>query len=250
MLEEEGKRENIKSYILGFLIFSISAVVSFFVGFKLGKSVAKEEFRREVMKTRDEELEDILQRIFEKAERKAGITEPINPIQRVNIEEIRSANMPETITGGREVKVEKKESEKSVKTEQTQNLVSQEENEVSQEKNEVHQKEKKTPRSEKKNRASLSKRKSRISLREIGGNIWESGGKWTVQVASFRDYKKARLYAQRLKTDYGLPAYVVKASVKGGYVWRVRVGRMKDRRTAEKLRRFLASKGINGIVTF
>ena len=88
----------------------------------------------------------------------------------------------------------------------------------------------------------------RMSLR--GEVWWEEGGKWSVQIASFRSASRARELVRKLKVKYGFPAYVVRSVVNGKTVWRVRVGKLKSRKKAKKLLAALERNGFKGVVTF
>jgi cell division septation protein DedD len=81
-------------------------------------------------------------------------------------------------------------------------------------------------------------------------NWWESGGRWTVQVASFNSDIKAQKLAEILKREYGFPSYVLKAKANGKDVFRVRVGKFKSRDDAEKALKILNQKGFEGVVTY
>ncbi len=69
-MEEKGF--DFKGYILAFLVFLISGGISFFVGMKIGKNIAREELRKEIMKARESGIDDMIKRVFESAEIKAS----------------------------------------------------------------------------------------------------------------------------------------------------------------------------------
>ncbi|MCS7214168.1 MAG: SPOR domain-containing protein [Candidatus Calescibacterium sp.] len=258
MLEGEEKKINFKTYIIGFILFSFSAVVSFFVGFKLGKSMAKEEFRKEVLKTKETELEDVLQRIFEKAEQKAAQEEAQITPQETEKKEMNQETEKKEINKTEELQQTAKTEEsiqqaKIIKAEETIQNTEEKQPKESTEKQTpekaaefINEKEEKTET--KPTKSKIQQNGKAVSLK--GKNLWESGGKWTVQIASFDTQQKASKYAEEIKRKYGLPSYTVKATKNGKVVWRVRVGKTKDKKTAEEIREFLKSKGIEGIVTF
>jgi len=68
-MEEKGF--DFKGYVLAFLVFLISGGISFFVGMKIGKNIAREELRKEIMKARESGIDDMIKRVFENAEKKA-----------------------------------------------------------------------------------------------------------------------------------------------------------------------------------
>jgi cell division septation protein DedD len=84
------------------------------------------------------------------------------------------------------------------------------------------------------------KRKELASLvREIRST--ETGGVYTVQVASLDSENKAVKMADRLK-NRGHPAYVKKVNVKGKTYYRVRCGRFSDKKEASEYEKLLAKQ--------
>jgi len=77
----------------------------------------------------------------------------------------------------------------------------------------------------------------------------ESKGRYTVQVASLEDGRKADQLVDRLVTQ-GYRAYTQKAAIGGKTYYRVRCGRFETRDQAGALQNVLAEKeGLNGFVT-
>jgi cell division septation protein DedD len=83
-----------------------------------------------------------------------------------------------------------------------------------------------------------TKKKSELAslVREIRST--ETGGAYTVQVASLDSENKAVKMAERLK-DRGHPAYVKKVNVEGKTYYRVRCGRFNDKKEASEYEELL-----------
>ncbi len=75
-----------------------------------------------------------------------------------------------------------------------------------------------------------------------------SSGPYTVQVASFSDYKNASQLRSALSRAYR-HVYITKASVKGRRYYRVMIGRFSDRRSADRLAEKLSREGYKVLVT-
>lgn len=225
---------NFRNYVLGFLVFSFSAALSFFIGFKLGKDVAREEFRKEVLRTKETELEDVLQKIFERAE--------------TMMHEEQNQSEEKEITPQEDLQEETQATKK-------EKMITTEENEMGENGNTAPEEKKvletrgKEAQTQNPPQGQLPPR-GRLPQSLRNKNLWESDGRWTVQIASFENYKKASRYAEDIKRKYGLPTYIVRATKNDKVVWRVRVGKTRNRNTAEEIRSFLKSEGIDGIVTF
>jgi len=86
-----------------------------------------------------------------------------------------------------------------------------------------------------------TKKKNELAslVREIRST--ETGGDYTVQVASLDSENKATKMADRLKSR-GHPAYVKKVNVKGKTHYRVRCGRFSDKKEASEYEKLLAKQ--------
>jgi cell division septation protein DedD len=83
----------------------------------------------------------------------------------------------------------------------------------------------------------------------IGINATETGGAYTVQVASLESENKAVRMADRLKKR-GYPAYIHEVSIKGKTYYRVKCGTINNRKEAGDFKSLLAQKeNINGFVS-
>jgi cell division septation protein DedD len=285
-MEEKGF--DFKGYVLAFLVFLISGGISFFVGMKIGKNIAREELRKEIMKARESGIDDMIKRVFESAERKAESEIENKGLKQEKVQ-VGSGERQAKITDISEgVKISGSGEEKigdggeKLKQKEERNLEQKEEyaesekgrgmgvgksEEVSEgEKKEAKSKgeinkipsksEKaqsdKTTKSEKTVRKELVSAKTRkVEEQKLSvKNWWESGGRWTIQVASFNSDIKAQKLAESLKREYGFPSYVLKAKANGKDVFRVRVGKFKSRDDAEKALKILNQKGFEGIVTY
>jgi cell division septation protein DedD len=285
-MEEKGF--DFKGYVLAFLVFLISGGISFFVGMKIGKNIAREELRKEIMKARESGIDDMIKRVFESAERKAsseiekkelkqekfqvGAGEGQAKITDIS-EGVKISGSGEEKIGGRGEKLKQKEErnleqkEEYAESEKGRGLGVEKSEEVSEgEKKEAKSKDEvnkipskseeaqsdKTTKSEKTVRKELvSAKTGKVEEQKLSvKNWWESGGRWTVQVASFNSDIKAQKLAEILKREYGFPSYVLKAKVNGKDVFRVRVGKFKSRDDAEKALKILNQKGFEGIVTY
>jgi cell division septation protein DedD len=285
-MEEKGF--DFKGYVLAFLVFLISGGISFFVGMKIGKNIAREELRKEIMKARESGIDDIIKRVFESAEKKAeseiekkglkqekvqvGAGERQAKITDIS-EGVKISGSGEEKIGGRGEKLKQKEErnleqkEEYAESEKGRGLGVEKSEEVSgREKKEAKSKDEvnkipsksekaqsdKTTKSDKTVRKELvSAKTGKVEEQKLSvKNWWESGGRWTVQVASFNSDIKAQKLAEILKREYGFPSYVLKAKVNGKDVFRVRVGKFKSRDDAEKALKILNQKGFEGIVTY
>jgi cell division septation protein DedD len=285
-MEEKGF--DFKGYVLAFLVFLISGGISFFVGMKIGKNIAREELRKEIMKARESGIDDIIKRVLESAEKKAeseiekkGLKQEEVQVgageRQAKITDISegvkiSGSGEEKIGDGGEKLKQKEErnleqKEEYAESEKGRGLGVEKSEEVSGgEKKEAKSKDEvnkipsksekaqsdKTTKSEKTVRKELvSAKTGKVEEQKLSvKNWWESGGRWTVQVASFNSDIKAQKLAEILKREYGFPSYVLKAKVNGKDVFRVRVGKFKSRDDAEKALKILNQKGFEGIVTY
>jgi cell division septation protein DedD len=285
-MEEKGF--DFKGYVLAFLVFLISGGISFFVGMKIGKNIAREELRKEIMKARESGIDDIIKRVLESAEKKAeseiekkGLKQEKVQVgageRQAKITDISegvkiSGSGEEKIGDGGEKLKQKEErnleqKEEYAESEKGRGLGVEKSEEVSGgEKKEAKSKDEvnkipsksekaqsdKTTKSEKTVRKELvSAKTGKVEEQKLSvKNWWESGGRWTVQVASFNSDIKAQKLAEILKREYGFPSYVLKAKVNGKDVFRVRVGKFKSRDDAEKALKILNQKGFEGIVTY
>jgi cell division septation protein DedD len=255
---------------------------------KIGKNIAREELRKEIMKARESGIDDMIKRVFESAERKAESEIENKGLKQEKVQ-VGSGERQAKITDISEgVKISGSGEEKigdggeKLKQKEERNLEQKEEyaesekgrgmgvgksEEVSEgEKKEAKSKgeinkipsksEKaqsdKTTKSEKTVRKELVSAKTRkVEEQKLSvKNWWESGGRWTIQVASFNSDIKAQKLAESLKREYGFPSYVLKAKANGKDVFRVRVGKFKSRDDAEKALKILNQKGFEGIVTY
>jgi cell division septation protein DedD len=286
----EEKSFDLKGYVLAFLVFLISGGISFFVGMKIGKNIAREELRKEIMKARESGIDDMIKRVFESAERKASsevekkeIKQEQEKVQvgagegQAKITDISegvkiSGSGEEKIGDGGEKLKQKEErnleqKEEYAESEKGRGMGVEKSEEVSEgEKKEAKSKgeinkipsksEKaqsdKTTKSEKTVRKELvSAKTGKVEEQKFSvKNWWESGGRWTIQVASFNSDIKAQKLAESLKREYGFPSYVLKAKANGKDVFRVRVGKFKSRDDAEKALKILNQKGFEGVVTY
>ncbi|MFZ8803264.1 MAG: SPOR domain-containing protein [Candidatus Calescibacterium sp.] len=285
-MEEKGF--DFKGYVLAFLVFLISGGISFFVGMKIGKNIAREELRKEIMKARESGIDDMIKRVFESAERKAsseiekkelkqekfqvGASGGQSKITDISEGVKISGSGEEKIGDGAEKLKQKEErnleqKEEYAESEKGRGLGVEKSEEVSEgEKKEAKSKDEvnkipskseeaqsdKTTKSEKTVRKELvSAKTGKVEEQKLSvKNWWESGGRWTVQVASFNSDIKAQKLAEILKREYGFPSYVLKAKANGKDVFRVRVGKFKSRDDAEKALKILNQKGFEGIVTY
>jgi cell division septation protein DedD len=284
----EEKAFDFKGYVLAFLVFLISGGISFFVGMKIGKNIAREELRKEIMKARESGIDDMIKRVFESAEKKAeseiekkelkqekvqvGAGERQAKITDISEVAKISGSGEEKIGDGGEKLKQKEErnleqKEEYAESEKGRGLGVEKSEEVSEgEKKEAKSKDEvkkipsksekaqsdKTTKSEKTVRKELvSEKTGKVEEQKLSvKNWWESGGRWTVQVASFNSDIKAQKLAEILKREYGFPSYVLKAKANGKDVFRVRVGKFKSRDDAEKALKILNQKGFEGIVTY
>jgi cell division protein FtsN len=285
-MEEKGF--DFKGYVLAFLVFLISGGISFFVGMKIGKNIAREELRKEIMKARESGIDDMIKRVFESAEKKAeseiekkGLKQEKVQVgageRQAKITDISegvkiSGSGEEKIGDGGEKLKQKEErnleqKEEYAESEKGRGLGVEKSEEVSGgEKKEAKSKDEvnkissksekaqpdKTTKSDKTTKKELvSAKTGKVEEQKLSvKNWWESGGRWTVQVASFNSDIKAQKLAEILKREYGFPSYVLKAKVNGKDVFRVRVGKFKSRDDAEKALKILNQKGFEGIVTY
>jgi cell division septation protein DedD len=255
---------------------------------KIGKNIAREELRKEIMKARESGIDDIIKRVLESAEKKAeseiekkGLKQEKVQVgageRQAKITDISegvkiSGSGEEKIGDGGEKLKQKEErnleqKEEYAESEKGRGLGVEKSEEVSGgEKKEAKSKDEvnkipsksekaqsdKTTKSEKTVRKELvSAKTGKVEEQKLSvKNWWESGGRWTVQVASFNSDIKAQKLAEILKREYGFPSYVLKAKVNGKDVFRVRVGKFKSRDDAEKALKILNQKGFEGIVTY
>jgi cell division septation protein DedD len=285
-MEEKGF--DFKGYVLAFLVFLISGGLSFFVGMKIGKNIAREELRKEIMKARESGIDDMIKRVFESAERKASSEIEKKELKQEKVQvgagerqaKITDISEGVKISGSGEEKIG--DGGEKLKQKEERNLEQKEEYAESEkgrgmgvekseevsggEKKEAKSKDEvnkipsksekaqsdKTTKSEKTVRKELvSAKAGKVEEQKLSvKNWWESGGRWTVQVASFNSDIKAQKLAEILKREYGFPSYVLKAKVNGKDVFRVRVGKFKSRDDAEKALKILNQKGFEGIVTY
>jgi cell division septation protein DedD len=259
---------------------------------KIGKNIAREELRKEIIKARESGIDDMIKRVFESAEKKAESETEVEKKElkqeqekgqvRVGDGQAKITDISESakISGSGEEKTES--GSEKLKQKEGRNLEQKEEyaesgkkqgmgveksEEVSEgEKKEVKSKgeinkipsksEKaqsdKTAKSDKTTKKELvSAKTGKVEEQKLSvKNWWESGGRWTVQVASFNSDVKAQKLAESLKREYGFPSYVLKAKANGKDVFRVRVGKFKSRDDAEKALKILNQKGFEGIVTY
>ncbi|MDT7908313.1 MAG: SPOR domain-containing protein [Candidatus Calescibacterium sp.] len=285
-MEEKGF--DFKGYVLAFLVFLISGGISFFVGMKIGKNIAREELRKEIMKARESGIDDMIKRVFESAEKKAEseIEKKGLKQEKVQVEagegqakitdisegvKISSSGEKKIGDGGEKLKQKEErnleQKEEYAESEKGRDLGVEKSEEVSEgEKKEAKSKDEvnkipsksekaqpdKTTKSEKTVKKELvSAKTGKVEEQKLSvKNWWESGGRWTVQVASFNSDIKAQKLAEILKREYGFPSYVLKAKANGKDVFRVRVGKFKSRDDAEKALKILNQKGFEGIVTY
>jgi cell division septation protein DedD len=284
----EEKSFDFKGYVLAFLVFLISGGISFFVGMKIGKNIAREELRKEIMKARESGIDEMIKRVFESAEKKAESEIEKKGLKQEKVQvgagerqaKITDISEGAKISGSGEEKTESgseklkqneekilEQKEKYVEAEKGRDMgvekseeVSKGESEGKKSKGEVNKipskSEKaqpdKTTKSDKTTKKELVSAKTRkVEEQKLSvKNWWESGGRWTVQVASFNSDIKAQKLAEILKREYGFPSYVLKAKANGKDVFRVRVGKFKSRDDAEKALKILNQKGFEGIVTY
>jgi cell division septation protein DedD len=285
-MEEKGF--DFKGYVLAFLVFLISGGISFFVGMKIGKNIAREELRKEIMKARESGIDDMIKRVFESAERKAESEIENKGLKQEKVQvgsgerqaKITDISEGVKISGSGEEKIgdggEKLKQKEERNLEQKEEYAESEKGrgmgvEKSEEVSEGEKKEAKskgeinkipsksekaqsdkTTKSEKTVRKELVSAKTRkVEEQKLSvKNWWESGGRWTIQVASFNSDIKAQKLAEILKREYGFPSYVLKAKANGKDVFRVRVGKFKSRDDAEKALKILNQKGFEGVVTY
>ena len=74
-------------------------------------------------------------------------------------------------------------------------------------------------------------------------------GRFSVQVAAFKNAANAERLVASLKTD-GFPAYQIQTPLDGGsrFLYRVRVGAFEDRRAAEQMLVRLQGRKVKGLV--
>ncbi len=257
---DEEKKIDFKGYLISFLIFSASAGLSFFIGFKIGKDIGKEELRKEIAKSHETGLEEVLKRVFEKQEetqpekQKSSTHTAKENLLTEKGEKAIPQTQEESQKGITETYEKKEQINQTYKEKENEEEVQKEETQKSEEKK-IQEDKEETSKSEKNSRtektAKMSK-KEKENAEKIGERIsfWESGGRWTVQVASFETEEKAKRFAEKLKREYGFPAYIVKATTNGKNIYRVRVGKVKKKEDAQKLLSLLKSKGFNGLITF
>ena len=285
-MEEKGF--DFKGYVLAFLVFLISGGISFFVGMKIGKNIAREELRKEIMKARESGIDDMIKRVFESAERKASSEVEKKEIKQEKVqvgagkeqakitdisEGVKISGSGEERIGDGVEKLKQKEErnleqkEEYAESDKGRGLGVEKSEEVSEgEKKEAKSKDEvnKIPSKSEKAQSDKTTKSEKTVRKELGSaktgkveeqklsvkNWWESGGRWTVQVASFNSDIKAQKLAEILKREYGFPSYVLKARANGKDVFRVRVGKFKSRDDAEKALKILNQKGFEGIVTY
>jgi cell division septation protein DedD len=285
-MEEKGF--DFKGYVLAFLVFLISGGISFFVGMKIGKNIAREELRKEIMKARESGIDDMIKRVFENAEKKAESEIEKKGLKQEKVqvgagkeqakitdisEDVKISGSGEEKIGDRGEKLKQKEErnleqkEEYAESEKGRGLGVEKSEEVSEgEKKEAKSKGEvnKIPSGSEKAQSDKTTKSEKITKKELVSaktgkveeqklsvkNWWESGGRWTVQVASFNSDIKAQKLAEILKKEYGFPSYVLKAKANGKDVFRVRVGKFKSRDDAEKALKILNQKGFEGIVTY
>jgi cell division septation protein DedD len=285
-MEEKGF--DFKGYVLAFLVFLISGGISFFVGMKIGKNIAREELRKEIMKARESGIDDMIKRVFESAEKKAESEIEKKGLKQEKVQvgagggqaKITDISGGVKISGSGEEKIgdggEKLKQKEERNLEQKEEYAESEKGrgmgvEKSEEVSEGEKKEAKSkgeinkiPSKSEKAQSDKTTKSEKTTKKELVSaktgkveeqkfsvkNWWESGGRWTVQVASFNSDIKAQKLAEILKREYGFPSYVLKAKANGKDVFRVRVGKFKSRDDAEKALKILNQKGFEGIVTY
>jgi cell division septation protein DedD len=255
---------------------------------KIGKNIAREELRKEIMKARESGIDDMIKRVFESAEKKAESEIEKKGLKQEKVQvgagggqakitdisegvKISSSGEEKIGDGGEKLKqkeernLEQKEeyaesdkgrglgvekSEEVIGGESEGKKSKDEVNKISS-KSEKAQPDKTTKSDKTTKKELVSAKAGKVEEQKLSvKNWWESGGRWTVQVASFNSDIKAQKLAEILKREYGFPSYVLRAKVNGKDVFRVRVGKFKSRDDAEKALKILNQKGFEGIVTY